>query len=129
MHFGSGVSTMFIKFLGIIVPYTTFLGICADTILEHHRYEEILNQVDKVLVKKSNDIEELKSLVQTQKNEMTKLKMTLFQVERLQGIHDKSTKTHNKVKDQLKIDTRREYFVEKGQPRQELGTNFRNNIK
>ncbi|CAC5382405.1 unnamed protein product [Mytilus coruscus] len=81
---------MFIKIHGIIILYSTFLGIYADISFQQHRYEERLNQVETVLVKQANEIDDLKTVVLTQKNEITKLKMTLSKVQRLQGIHDKS---------------------------------------
>lgn len=81
---------MFIKILWIIVFLATFLDVRADTTLQQNRYEERLNVVEAVLVKQSNEIEDLKSVVQTQKNEITQLKMTLSKVKQLQGIHDKS---------------------------------------
>ncbi|CAG2209796.1 C1QL [Mytilus edulis] len=85
-----GISTMFIKILWIIVFLATFLDVRADTTLQQNRYEERLNVVEAVLLKQSNEIEDLKSVVQTQKNEITQLKMTLSKVKQLHGIHDKS---------------------------------------
>ncbi|VDI44701.1 Hypothetical predicted protein [Mytilus galloprovincialis] len=88
---------MFIKILWIIVYLATFLGIRADTSLQQTRYEERLNLVEKVLMKQSNEIEDLKTVVQTQKNEITQLKMTLSKVKRVQGIQEKSISVLRKL--------------------------------
>ncbi|XP_071128126.1 uncharacterized protein [Mytilus edulis] len=116
---------MFIKILWIIVYLATFLGIRADATLQQSRYEERLTLVEAVLLKQSNEIEDLKSVVQTQKKEITQLKitqkkeitqlkMTLSKVKRLQGIHDKSISVLRKLTMRSKVNlesTPRENFL------------------
>lgn len=77
-------------FIWIIILYATFLSICADFTFQQDRYEKRLNHVETILVKQANEIDDLRSVVLTQKNEITKLKMTLSKVKRLQKNHNKS---------------------------------------